>query len=563
MSNYSLFETSKYIVASIVTGIILGLIGAITANLFRHGISWINSLEVSVLGNLPPIYFYIITLSISAFLVHIIRKNLNSEPFHGVADSIYFAHKSGDNTDIRAGFLSTLAAFVSASGGASVGQYGPLVHFGATFGALLKKTLPFKFNSDLYIGAGVAASISAGFGAPVAGLLFAHEVILRHYSHKSLLAIATAAGVAYAMSEHIWNNPMVFGFPDYQFQLIEIISISLIAGPFYGIVAISYMGSLFTFSKLAQKIKLETVNKTIIGILSLSLIGVYFPSAMGLGTQTVIDIFNNSYGTLFLILILLVKIIATSISLNFGFFGGIFSPALLVGASAGAIVSSLLLDIGTISNFEYALVICGMAAVAGPVIGAPITMIILVIELTGSYVYGLSSVVGLAVAIGFTHTRYGASYFDLQLLKRGIDIAEGRMGLYLQETAVISFAKQNFEKVALLGNVGEAQTLMSKNQTTELVVVDEDKRFVGKVDAAALIGINSEMSLEPYVDKACTVIYHDASLKAAMEIASDFVGELIPIVDANSSFVIGVISENALFEAYLNEQQKVLEMEKK
>jgi CIC family chloride channel protein len=187
----------------------------------------------------------------------------------------------------------------------------------------------------------------------------------------------------------------------------------------------------------------------------------------------------------------------------------------------------------------------------------------LVIELTGSYVYGLSSLVGLAVAIGFTHTRYGASYFDLQLLKRGIDIAEGRMGLYLQETAVISFAKQNFEKVALLGNVGEAQTLMSKNQTTELVVVDEDKRFVGKVDAAALIGINSEMSLESYVDKACTVIHHDASLKAAMEIASDFVGELIPIVDANSGFVIGVISENALFEAYLNEQQKVLEMEKK
>ncbi len=241
MSNHSLLETLKFIVASILTGVILGLIGATTANLFRHGISWITSFEVSVLGNLPPFYFYTITLSISAFFVHVIRKNLNSEPFHGVADSIYFAHKSGDSTDIRAGLLSTLAAFVSASGGASVGQYGPLVHFGATFGALLKKTLPFKFNSDLYIGAGVAASISAGFGAPVAGLLFAHEVILRHYSHKSLLAIATAAGVAYSMSEYIWNNPTVFGFPDYQFQLIEIISISLIAGPFYGSVAISYM----------------------------------------------------------------------------------------------------------------------------------------------------------------------------------------------------------------------------------------------------------------------------------------------------------------------------------
>ena len=104
---------------------------------------------------------------------------------------------------------------------------------------------------------------------------------------------------------------------------------------------------------------------------------------------------------------------------------------------------------------------------------------------------------------------------------------------------------------------------MLKNQTTELVVVDEGERFVGKVDATALIGIDSAISLEAYVDKACTVIDRDASLKAAMEIASDFVGEIIPIIDANSGFVIGVISENALFEAYLNEQQKVLEMEKK
>ena len=75
MSNHSLLETLKFIVASILTGVILGLIGATTANLFRHGISWITSFEVSVLGNLPPFYFYTITLSISAFFVHVIKDS--------------------------------------------------------------------------------------------------------------------------------------------------------------------------------------------------------------------------------------------------------------------------------------------------------------------------------------------------------------------------------------------------------------------------------------------------------------------------------------------------------
>src|SRR6056300_43565 len=218
-SDLAVLKFIRILIGLILTGLGFGVLMAFITNGFVMGVGAIASqrdqwdimtLDVSGMQlSLTPL----IAMLIAAVGIIFIRRMFSITRWHGPADSIYAAHRTDNELDIKAGLGSTLAAFVSASGGASVGQYGPLVHFGATIGALLKKTLPFKFNSDLYIGAGVAASISAGFGAPVAGLLFAHEVILRHYSHKSLLAIATAAGVAYAMSEHIWNNPMVFGFP--------------------------------------------------------------------------------------------------------------------------------------------------------------------------------------------------------------------------------------------------------------------------------------------------------------------------------------------------------------
>ena len=553
---------SKYISSSILIGVVLGAIGAVVANLFRNGIVFLSDWEVSLFQSLPRFFFYFIALTLSAMIVHFIKQQLNTAAFHGVADSIYFAHKSSDATDIKAGMLSTFAAFISASGGASVGQYGPLVHFGTTIGALLKRYLRLQLSSDLFIGAGVAASISAGFGAPLAGVIFAHEVVLRHYSHKSILAIATASGVAYAITQYVWEKSMVFDFPQYDFDLLNVITISLISGPIYGLIAIFYMKNLLFFATLSQKINSRPLYKTFAGIGALSVLGALLPDVMGLGTQTVLNIFATEYALGMLILILVAKIFATSVSLSFGFFGGVFSPALLIGASAGAIVSSLLMNAGLLLNFEYALVICGMAAVTASVIGAPITMIILVIELTGSYVYGLAALVSIAVSVSFTQIRFGASYFDIQLDRRDINISEGRLGLYLSETLALNFCDKHFATINSNDSVGTAQESMSKHQCAELIVISDNYEFVGKIDAISILNKDPTEELDIYIDKECIRIFDTDSLSDAMKIASNFVGEFIPVVNAKENIVVGVISENALFAAYLDEQRKIIEMEK-
>ena len=553
----------KYLFASILVGVILGIGGAFAAQGFRSGIVIISDYAERLFVQDPNIFFYLITLSVALLLVHYSRVLINGQAFQSVADSIYLAHKPNNETDLKVGFISTLAAFFSASGGASIGQYGPLVHFGTTLGAWLKRTVPFNFTPDLYIGAGVAASISSGFGAPLAGLIFAHEAILRHYSHKSILAIATASGISYAVSTGIWGDANIIDVSTDQFNLLLILVVSFLAGPIFGLIAILYMKSLLLFANLASSPKLTLLYKYIFGILSLSVIGHFMPEVMGLGTETVSGVLNSSYTLVFLVIILFGKILATSISLNFGFFGGVFSPAILVGAAAGALVSTLLVTLGIFEDYQQALVISGIAAVAGAVIGAPICMVIIVLELTNSYAYALASLVGLAISVGYVQVRFGSSYFDVQLLNRGIDISDGRTGLFMNETDILQFAEINFYTIKDSETISDAVLLMSKTDQSELIVENESGEFIGKVNSLSLFNKEGTLSSSNVIDKDCVVIAHDASLQTAMEIASDFVGEIIPIIETNRKKAVAVITEGAIFQAYLSKQNQTVEMEKR
>ena len=552
-----------YLLASIFVGIILGVCGAFAAQGFRSGIVFISNYLKNFFSDDPDFFFYFATLTLALIFVHYARVIINGRPFESVADSIYLAHKANNETNVKVGFVSTIAAFFSASGGASIGQYGPLVHFGTTIGAWLKQKIPLNFTPDLYIGAGVAASISSGFGAPLAGLIFAHEAILRHYSHKSILAIATASGISYALSTAIWGDTNLIKVSSDDFNLLLILMISFFAGPIFGLIAIIYMRALLLFAKLASSPKLNLISKYFIGISSLSLIGHFVPEVMGLGSETVGLVIDFQYPIFLLIVILFGKILATAISLNFGFFGGVFSPAILVGASAGALVSLILINLGILEDFQQALVISGIAAVAGSVIGAPICMVIIVLELTNSYAFALSSLVGLAISVGYVQVRFGSSYFDVQLLNRGIDISDGRTGLFMTETDILKFSDTTFVTVRDTDTVSQAVKIMSENNQSELIVVDEKNNFLGKINSLALFNKEGTIRSAKVIDADCIIIDHTASLQKAMEVASKFVGEIIPVVDTENNKAVAIITEGAIFQAYLSKQNQTVEMEKR
>ncbi len=563
MVNSKLDYAVKFTITSIIIGSILGLVGASAAHYFRVGIVLISDGFSQIISSSYGFFYYLFTLTVAVLIVHQVKKMNTGKPFQGIADSIFYAHRPDNEADIKSGILSTLAAFISAGGGASVGQYGPLVHFGSTIGSWLKEKLPFKLSLDLYIGGGVAAAISSGFGAPLAGMVFAHEAIMRHYSHKAVLSIAIASCVAFGLSTTVWGESLIFPISKVEFDFLTILYVSFIAGPLFGLVAIIFMNSLIFFNKLSVKFFSNVFLRYAIAIIALSAIGHFVPEVMGLGTGTVLGAVSGEYVLYFALIILIGKILATSVSLGFGFFGGVFSPALLVGASAGAVVAELFVVVGFLEKFEPALVVSGMAAVTGAVIGAPLCMVVIVMELTSSYIYALASLVGLTLSVSLSHILFGASYFDRQLGARGIDISTGRSGMFLMEKRASDFASLDYIQLHCENVVRDASRLMSEQNKNEVIVLDANGQFYGKIELHSLIGKPESSKIEKFVDTNCVTIKHDASLQQAMEAAANFVGEAIPIINRETNQVISVITEGAIFDAYLKVQDTVIDMEKR
>ena len=548
---------------SIFIGILLGFFGATAAHYFRAGIYFIDEVSKNYFSNTPNFIVLFCSLSVAAVLINFIKNKFQIARWQGPQDTIYAAHRVDNELDVKVGIASTLAAFFSAAGGASVGQYGPLVHFGATLGALLKATLKLRITIDIIIGCGVAAAISAGFNAPLAGIMFAHEAILRHFSMKAIAPIVIASGTAFAVHNYFWGASTPFVQLYLPSEIGPMLLISITAGPFFGLIALLFMSSILMFSTLPKRIGLSVFQAFLVAVTGLSIIGTFYPEAIGLGTLTIVNLTNESPLLLVALAILIAKIIATSLSLGFGFFGGVFSPALLVGAAAGSVATAVINLTGLYSIQGPELVICGMAAVAGAVVGAPLSMILIVLELTESYGLALASTIGIAMATMTSSQLFGNSIFDKQLLRRGIDLAQGRMGVRLMEesiSSIISTTALNFKSNT---DINFAKAQMVKRGTTEAYVVSDKGNYIGKLNLLSLTLPSQHGTILELTDKDALNLKSDASIQQAIEAAANFVGETIPIIDKATDMFIGTVNEGDIFKLYLKLQGQTIDLEKR
>jgi CIC family chloride channel protein len=263
----------------------------------------------------------------------------------------------------------------------------------------------------------------------------------------------------------------------------------------------------------------------------------------------------------FLVTLLVLKLTLTALCIGFGMFGGIFSPALFVGAAAGCVAGQLMLALLGFGS-ETALAICGMAAVGSAVIGAPVAGVLIILEMTMNYEFALVAMVSVVAAIMVTSIIFGHSFFDRQLIDRGIDISQGRGHLEMTETPVTSIVSDDYPRIELGDTVENVMTLLKDSGSTEGYVLDAGNMFKGKVSIHALIGMPSHAKVDKAIDLEPLSIKHDASLLQAIEVASNFVGESIPVVNRDTGLLVGVVTEADLFGLYLSLQNRVSDLER-
>ena len=499
---------------------------------------------------------------IAAVLIGILIKYQRIDRFHGPADTIYAAHQIDGQLDIRKGFLSTLTSLISIGGGASVGIYGPLVHFGGTFAAFMRrqKFIP-KIPHDIIIGSGVAAAISAAFGAPLAGILFAHEVIIRHFSKKGVAAIALSSVSANFLAVELGMVTYPLRFEENSFELMNSIPGLIVTGIISAFAALSFMKSLLYSGVLSSKINIPAHYKPIIPGVLCGLFGIFLPIVIGLGSSGIMSFITLENSFLFLLIILIIKIILTSSCIGFGLFGGIFSPALFVGAAAGALIYNVPF-LGDDLNLLSIFAVSGMAAVSSSVIGAPITAIILVLELTGSYNYAIVAMLPIGICNLITYLSFGSSFFDVQLKNRKILIDEGREHILLSQTKVLNYIDQNYSMLDKQITTDAAIKILQQNNTTEGYFIDNNKTYLGKINLINLINSKSSKAFL-LRDKKHIILNPNQSILKTIEKLSNFVGESIPIVNTENNKMLGIISENDVLDAYIKLSNEIKNIEKK
>ncbi len=349
-----------------------------------------------------------------------------------VADVIQGAALREGRMERRAGLASALASAITLSTGGSTGREGPVVHLA---GVISTKAADFfrvdgVTGRDL-LGCAVAAAVSASFNAPIAGALFALEVILRHFAIHAFAPIVIASVAGAVMGRMVFGNVAEFSLAALTLQDFYLeLPAFLLLGILCGLVSVAFMRGVFladdVASDLTQRYSIPAMIRPALAGALLGIIAIWFPHIIGVGYDMTTRALSGGLGLTDVIVFAVIKALAVAITMAGRMGGGIFSPSLMMGALTGlgfGIVATAILP--TVSGAVPLYALAGMGAVAAAVLGAPISTTLIVFELTGNWQAGLAVMVAVSLSTALASRMVNQSFFLTQLARRGVQVAEG------------------------------------------------------------------------------------------------------------------------------------------
>jgi len=410
-------------VVGLPVAILVGVLSAAASVLFVDGVLWVNDRLLAASAGGPPSPLALLLVPAAAgLLVGGVARLMRGAAFVTLADVIKSAQSRIERFETpRAHALSALAAFLSLAGGASVGQYGPLAHIGACLGYLHWRWLRV-LNRRLALASGAAAAIAAVFHAPLAGMVFAQEVIVRNYSFRSFFMIASASLSGYLFSTNVFGREPFLAAS----QMSSLSAGSAFAFALAGVVC-GLFAALFVFLTLRLQALMPRSGiaphwrPALAGLLAGALALATVPDILGISKGIVVQASaaGATHDVAQASATLAGKLLATVLCLGMGFAGSVVSPSLAMGAVLGVIVGTALGDLGLTDVPVHVWAVACMFAVTCPAIGASLSGVLIVLELTQSYRLALVSLLAIIPANLVMISLMGGSYYDRQLAARG------------------------------------------------------------------------------------------------------------------------------------------------
>ena len=563
--NVLMFDQNMLILAAL-----LGFLAGFASTFFRWMIEFFESIfsakGFSLAGISPQAYPFLLPFMpmVGGCLIGLICKYFpNAVKENGVHKVMYAVALNDGKVRKRTIASCAVTSSITIGSGGSAGREGPTVQIGAAVGSTIGQLLHLSTERmRVLVGCGAAAGIAASFNAPLAGVLFALEIILGDFTIHTFSPIIIASVIGTVTGRALEGNEVTFNVPVHELVHPTEIIFYLALGILCGIVA-----RLFTFiyfyvqQVFEEKFSMPNLYKPAIGGLIVGIISIFIPQVLGNGYDVMEQALTGQmfWGLAFLLVFM--KIMCTSITLGSGGMGGIFAPSLFVGAMLGtAFGSSVHFVFPTLSASAETYAVVGMGAVAGAVMQAPLTNILMLFELTNDYTLILP-IMATCIAASYTYQRFTKQSIYMQhLLNKGINIRHGREASIMNSIKVrdvmstdittiaqempfrkiletISYSKNFYFPV--LDNKGDMTGILSFSDIREVIFEEQ----LGDLLVAGELANQKVIALTP-----------QQNLNDAMEMFSQLDVDQLPVVRSEDKLkVIGMLNRGDMMASYNRE----------
>lgn len=546
--------------------ILIGFLGGYGALIFRFAIKYAqyafygNTNDVLTFHPGLPLYLKIGLPALGGLIVGpLIYFGAREAKGHGVPEVMEAVALKGGRIRSRVALVKILASGISIGSGGSVGREGPIVQIGSSIGSTLSQMLRAPtLRQRTFVGCGAAAGIAATFNAPIAGALFAAEVILGEFGFTTFSPVVLSSVTATAISRHYFGDFPAFIIPSYELISLWEYLLYPLLGVASGLVAVLFIVSLYKCEDGFEAFKIPDYFKPALGGLLLGFLLLKWPHVFGVGYGAINLALTNNLPAVLLLSLVFVKILATSITIGSGGSGGIFAPSLFIGAMTGGFfgwgVHSLFPN-STADPGAYALVAMG-AVVAGTT-HAPITAIIIIFEMTATYKIILPLMFACIISTLVASSIKRGSIYTIKLLRRGVELSQGWEQSILQALKVQDIMRGRVVTVPEGMQLGDVINRLKTRDVSYLHVVNEKKELTGIISFRDIRSALQEETLNSLViarDVATvdivTIKPSDSILTALQEMGSRGISQLPVISEDDGRKIIGTVSQRDVMAAY-------------
>lgn len=487
-------------------------------------------------------------------MVHFLAREVRG---HGVPEVMLAVSRFGGKIRPRVAAVKALASSICIGSGGSAGREGPIVQIGSALGSTLGQVfrLPEE-RTKMLVACGGAGGISATFNAPIAGVMFALEVLLREFTARSFGIVVLASVSASVVSRAYLGDYPAFRVPPYALVSGWELPLYALLGVLSGLGGLLFTRVLYRTEDLFDALPMPEFLKPVLGGLLIGSIGVWLPQVFGVGYDTIEIALNGHLAVGILLALWVAKLAATSLTLGSGGSGGVFAPSLFMGSMLGGAFGMGIHALWPHSTGQpgaYAIV--GMGAVFAGAAHAPVTAILILFEMTGDYRIILPLMVAAVISALLAGRLSADSIYTLKLRRRGVKISSGReinpMDTVLVSAAMTADAETVPEDLTVPGLMSR----FSKSGRHGFPVVGSHGRLTGVVTLFDVQAAAADQEADITVGDICTrkviTCLPDQTLNQALaQAGARDVGRLIVVDCQDPTRIVGYLSRRDIIAAY-------------